>query len=302
MSFDQFRTSTEGKQPASPEFEASLRKEGEQGGGATPPDATSTGEEPAKPPATPDGVVTPQKTEGEPGSGQEDGKDSARSKEEKPQQLRGLEAEERALEDKINQTRIRIQEKRAARRAILESAREEGLFAREPVRRATTAPVAPAAPTEGEEGQPAPGTFTKDEAEKMLFERDSNFQLQLFLGEHPEYTPEKDPYNERWDALQVNLKKYREPRDAAEMRQVLQWAHRDVSASSAPPPSAPRADADAARKAALAQAGQGGSGSPASTPGSSSTINVDPDKIAYLERGGFSREEATRIVKRAAAR
>ena len=294
-SFDEFRTSEEGKEPASTELERSLdpsNLDDTQGRGETPPGGASTGNEPASPDPGTHEASTSTKGESDDGE-QEDSKDSTRSKEDQERQLRALSVEEGKLDEDIISKKQRISEKRAARRAMLEAAKDEGLFQRD------TRQPAQSSVTDDDPDRP----LTRKEVDDLMFTRDSNFQLQSFLEQHSEYTPEKDMYNERWDKLQVAIRKYKEPRDPASMRQVLEWAHTDVTRSSTtmPPPSPSRASQDATRTAQLAVAGHGASGS-GKGAGAGSSQAVDQTKVDMLMRGGFPKDQAIRIVQKASRR
>lgn len=295
QTLEEFRNSEEGKQPASAEFERSLNSDNfseQQGGRETPPDGASAEEQPGQPDDGSHEESTSIKGETEKGE-QEDTKISARSKpEDRKRQVQGLSVEEQKLDADILATKQRIIEKRAARQAMLATAKDEGLFQRDSQRAAAVA-------GEGEEDlddEP----LTRKQVTEIIYTRDANMQLQTFLQTHPEYTPEKDPYNEKWDALQVALKKYKEPKDPADMRQVLEWAHADVDKRTSAPPSASKASQDAAAKARLATAGQGAGGG--AKGGAKAPAAVDESKVQILINGGWTREEAIRNVQRASQR
>lgn len=82
---------------------------------------------------------------------------------------------------------------------------------------------------------PALGFVRKDdlEAERRLqaqkeYETSRKKELDAFLVEHPEYRPENDPDDKKWQALLQEYSLYKAPSSPEEIRSRLQRAHRFV--------------------------------------------------------------------------
>ncbi len=303
-SFDEFRDSPEGKQPASEEFEASQaeNKDDEQGGSKTPTDGTSTGEEAGNQqtptPSADDTAVTTVPEEGKEVEGQEDGS-SAPSKEDKEGQLRALTAEESKVDKQISDAKQRISEKRAERRGHLDSAKDEGLFQRQDT---TGQPAEQPAQTEEQQNDPnQPMTraeYNQEESNKVL----NNF---LASEDGKVYREENDPHNEYWDRLRSAMSLYKEPTTPAGWDTVIKKSHQDVQRQSRPSDNPPPAD-EAAKKAAIESAGQGASGGSPASSSDASTGSFDQERfdLFYNDaiKGGFSKEESESIAKRASSK
>ena len=134
----------------------------------------------------------------------------------------------------------------------------------------------------------AKGYMTREESNKLLYEKIKDEELNGFLEKYPEYKPENDPNDTNWSLLQSELRYYRSPDDPKQIRQILERAHRSVSK-----PTLGDRTAQQVKKHNIAVASTGAGGSQRSSSGKS----LDPAKRLMLAQGGWSEEEIKNIEK-----
>ena len=134
----------------------------------------------------------------------------------------------------------------------------------------------------------AKGFVTKEEASKMFYESVKQDVVNKFTDEFPEYKPENDPNDIRWNALQRELADYRMPTNPHDISRLLKKAHKGIASPVERSKSVP------AQRRQIEVAGVGSGG----TQRSSSVKTLDPYRRMQLEQGGFTKEDIDSIEKR----
>lgn len=118
-------------------------------------------------------------------------------------------------------------------------------------------------------------------------------EIKKFLDSHPEYKPENDSDDLRWNAIKAEFDLYKIPEDPKNFNQLLERAHRTISGTSQSTDSKKIADIIARKKAAASgQTSMGGGGGESKSTGVKSKKMEQLSKIA-AEGGlsGYSKEE-----------
>lgn len=132
----------------------------------------------------------------------------------------------------------------------------------------------------------ARGYVPQSEVNKMFFEAKKQEVVAKFLRDFPEYKPDNDPENKRWESLKKELSLYREPSTAEDYETLLKRAHRMVSAVS----TSGQNVAVKKHQAQVASAGSGGTRKPSSQNRLAS--------LAEQHLKGFTQEEIAEMQKR----
>lgn len=98
------------------------------------------------------------------------------------------------------------------------------------------------------------GHVTREEMERSRYESVKQEEIEKFLNEFKEYTPENDPKNTNWDILNEHIQRfYKAPDNPRDIGQLLRLAHRNI-VRAAPV----KQDAAAQHRVAVAGVGSGG--------------------------------------------
>jgi len=129
------------------------------------------------------------------------------------------------------------------------------------------------------------GYITKDEAQQIIYENVKKQELDKFLEKFPEYKPENDPNDTRWNTLQREMSYYAKPKDPHLIGELLLKAHKSISPSSISPTK------EQIAKKQLETAGLGARIGKGLSPRKS----LDSSKKEMLRRGGFTEEDIQKI-------
>jgi hypothetical protein len=132
------------------------------------------------------------------------------------------------------------------------------------------------------------GILSGADIKKMTYEAAANDVRDQFLGDHPEYKPENDPYDEKWSRLMADFELYRMPDNPKRIRELLERSHRTAVARFASERSQTKPEIKK-RQVELASLGSGGG------QRSSSSKILDGDAKEAYRRGGWSEEEIKTI-------
>ena len=131
------------------------------------------------------------------------------------------------------------------------------------------------------------GYITQAEAKKMSYESTKQDILNTWLENHPEYKPENDVDDSKWNALQREVGIYKLPEDPRDIKDRLDRAHREISKSKSDP-TLP------VRKQQVKTAGIGAGGVQRSSSRSSKLTEAQK---ATFRQGGWSEEEISKMDK-----
>lgn len=135
----------------------------------------------------------------------------------------------------------------------------------------------------------AKGLVSKAEVEQMVYKTLQDQSRDEFLNKYPEFKPENDPNDIKWNVLMREYRLYRPPQNPRETLNLLEKARRTVMPASA----SVRDLGDVQKRIKTASAGTSGN-SPRASSGSSLTA----DQKENLRRGGWTDEEIRDIEKR----
>ncbi len=137
----------------------------------------------------------------------------------------------------------------------------------------------------------ARGYIKKDELPNQDAKILQDLAVNQFLDKHPEYKPENDPDNIRWDALKTQLATfYRMPEDMGMMVSVMEKAHKDISPNSA------GGEKTEVKRERLKTAGLGSGSSKAPSSDHSSGDILTDSQVEELRRGGFTEKEIKKMM------
>lgn len=140
----------------------------------------------------------------------------------------------------------------------------------------------------------AKGYVRKDEVQELTYEQIKTQALDKFLDIHPEYRPENDPDDERWQQLQDELSLYQRPADPQKIGELLEKAHRVITPSDYQKPKDQRPERGAIEKRLdIARAGSGGQ-----KTNTGAGNKFDSAKREMLRRGGWSDADIAEMEKK----
>lgn len=128
----------------------------------------------------------------------------------------------------------------------------------------------------------AKGYTSKEEVELLLYDRVEQEQISSFLEKYPEYKPENDTSDTKWENLQQEVSLYRKPSDPSQVKSLLLKAHNAISKPNLGGQSA------AIKKKQIETAGMGGGGK---TQRSFSQKSFSPVQKEMMSRGGYTEKE-----------
>ncbi|MCK9370413.1 hypothetical protein M0R04_10935 [Candidatus Dojkabacteria bacterium] len=131
------------------------------------------------------------------------------------------------------------------------------------------------------------GYITQAESKKMSYESTKNDILNTWLENHPEYKPENDVDDSKWNALQREVSLYKQPEDPRDIKDRLDRAHREISKFKGDPTLS-------VKKQQLKIAGVGAGGVQRS---SSRPSKLTEAQKAIYRQGGWSEEEISQMDK-----
>lgn len=137
------------------------------------------------------------------------------------------------------------------------------------------------------------GYVKKDEIIRETHQKTVDTLKDQWLATHPEYLPENDVDDKRWNSLQGVMKNLFEviPSDARKITKMLDIAHKELHPE-VPLPERSRASVDAAKEK-ISMSGKGGS----SNASSSSAKKSSGSKIDTSFLKGFSDEEIAELTR-----
>jgi hypothetical protein len=130
------------------------------------------------------------------------------------------------------------------------------------------------------------GFVSKDEINKIFYNKVKDEQLNSFLDRYPEFKVENDPHDRNWNSLVNELKWFRQPDDPKKWGDLLERARKAVS-----PTSVGEVKPSVTRQIKTASMGTGGN------KASSSLKSLTPAQREAYSRGGFTEEEIANIEK-----
>lgn len=104
----------------------------------------------------------------------------------------------------------------------------------------------------------AKGYVRKDEIQANSYKENVDIQTETWLEKHPEYKPENDPEDKKWNSLLSEYNLYKTPSDPKQIQKLLDKAHSSLNPRSVLPTKNPATIAAAKQK--LAAKGSGGVG------------------------------------------
>ena len=129
------------------------------------------------------------------------------------------------------------------------------------------------------------GYLTQSDVKKMFYEQVKQEVLDEFLTKYPEYKPENDPNDTRWNTLQKEISWYKMPENPRMIATLLERARKSLVPTSSEPNTT-------AVKKQLSTAAVGSQGVQRSSP----ITPINPDLKAMLH--GFDEEDIKNIAKR----
>lgn len=130
------------------------------------------------------------------------------------------------------------------------------------------------------------GFVSKDEIDKIFYNKVKDEELNKFLDKFPEYKLENDPHDRNWNSLVNELKWFKQPQNPKQWGELLERARRAVS-----PSPVGEVSPVIRKQVKTASMGTGGNKS------SSSLKSLTPDQRDAYRRGGFTNEEIDSIEK-----
>lgn len=135
----------------------------------------------------------------------------------------------------------------------------------------------------------AKGYITKDEAKNITYEDVKTQEVDKFLAKYPEFKPENDTNDIRWNSLNKVVSQFKRPDDPRQIGQLLEMARK----LSAPVQSTGGRDIVAIKKQVKDTAiGSGG------MTRSSNLSSLTDDQIQIYRNGGWTDEEISNIASK----
>lgn len=190
-------------------------------------------------------------------------------------QEKGLDAEEKKLEEENAERRNRIVQLRAERRTQKDELGENNRS----VQPVTVQPVQAQEQTDG---------YDQRDIDS------ANYVIDQFVGEHPEYSKENESGDTNWAKLyaESELDENR-PKNPFDVKKRLEKAHAYINSQKDPIPQVDPAEEEAKKKS-LELAGQGG-GSSGTAPTSEDYDNSD---VRIFTKMGYKKKDAVEMAKR----
>lgn len=180
-----------------------------------------------------------------------------------------------------------IQELRGARREI----KKEKLLEVETQLSEELTDIAPEDVAVIEKVLKAKGYVTKEEAKNLTYEDIKTQEVNKFLEKYPEYKPENDPNDLKWNSLNKIVSNFKRPNDARQIGQLLEMARR----LSSPQQQTSGRDIGQLKKQMQSTAlGSGG------VQRSSNPSSLSDEQMQIYRNGGWTEEEIREIAKRKA--
>ena len=138
----------------------------------------------------------------------------------------------------------------------------------------------------------AKGYVRRDDVQELTYEQAKNQELDKFLDKHPEYRPENDPNDEKWQQLQDELALYQRPADPSRIGELLEKSHRVIHQDYSKPKNEQPARNAMTQRLSTAQAGASGE---RQLSGVGQTF--DAQKREMLRRGGWTDDDILAMEK-----
>ena len=139
----------------------------------------------------------------------------------------------------------------------------------------------------------ATGYVSQEELNSKFYNEVKQEELNKFLESHPEYKPENDPGDRKWNSFREELRLFfRMPENPRDVGMVLNKAHRSLSQIGE------RSIGSEAQRKTIETASIGSKGAPSGAKPSSSLNSFDQDKVWSLRSGGYSDEEIIKILNK----
>ena len=138
----------------------------------------------------------------------------------------------------------------------------------------------------------AKGYLSKEEFNKQLYNDVKQEELSKFLDKYPEYKPENDANDTKWNSFQSELKFYRMPESPRDLAKIFERVHKSILVPFSERTTAMDAQRRQIQNASLGSGGKGGS------QRSPSLGSFNSDKVYALRSGGFTDEEIVNILNK----